>query len=146
MCGRRLWTGPTVALHNSLRTFGSFDRPCSGSPFWGAHPAHVSLFEWSKLLCFQTRSLVSLSSTPSSSSPSSSSSVFLFFCGGLGVGEKPTRGELVRSTHRVPSPFISSQRFPFETVRVSQHSMGLATAFGPFLPAVYHPFVLREAG
>ena len=26
------------------------------------------------------------------------------------------------------------------------HSMGLATAYGPFLPAVYHPFVLREAG
>ena len=24
--------------------------------------------------------------------------------------------------------------------------MGLATAYGPFLPAVYHPFVLREAG
>ena len=24
------------------------------------------------------------------------------------------------------------------------HSMGLATAYGPFLPAVYHPFVLRE--
>ena len=40
-----------------------------------------------------------------------------FFCGGLGVGEKPTRGELVRSTHRVPSPFISSQRFPFEIFR-----------------------------
>ena len=76
----------------------------------------------------------------------SSSSVCLFYCGGLGVGEKPTRGELVRTTHRVPSPFISSQRFPFETFRVSQHSMGLATAFGPFLPAVYHPFVLREAG
>ena len=72
--------------------------------------------------------------------------LFVFFCGGLGVGEKPTRGELVRSTHRVPSPFISSQRFPFETFRVSQHSMGLATAYGPFLPAVYHPFVLREAG
>ena len=35
------------------------------------------------------------------------------------VGEEPTRGELVRSTHRVPSPFISSQRFPFETFRVS---------------------------
>ena len=34
-----------------------------------------------------------------------------------GVGEKPTRGELVRSTHRVPSPFISSQRFPFEIFR-----------------------------
>ena len=73
----------------------------------------------------------------------------LFVCfsrGGLGVGEKPTRGELVRSTHRVPSPFISSQRFPFETFRVSQNSMGLAAAYGPFLPAVYHPFVLREAG
>ena len=39
----------------------------------------------------------------------------LFVCfsrGGLGVGEKPTRGELVRSTHRVPSPFISSYDFP----------------------------------
>ena len=24
--------------------------------------------------------------------------------------------------------------------------MGLAGAYGPFLPAVYHPFVLREAG
>ena len=35
----------------------------------------------------------------------------LFFRGGL--------GELVRSTHRVPSPFISSQRFPFETFRVN---------------------------
>ena len=87
-----------------------------------------------------------LSSVPFSSSPSSSSSVCLFSCGGLGVGEKPTRGELVRSTHRVPSPFISSQRFPFETFQVNQHSMGLATAYGPFLPAVYHPFVLREAG
>ena len=71
---------------------------------------------------------------------------FLFFCGELGVGEKPTRGELVRSTHRVPSPFISSQRSPFETFRVSQYYMGLAAAYGPFLPAVYHPFVLREAG
>ena len=47
---------------------------------------------------------------------------------------KPTRGELVRSTHRVPSPFISSQRFPFETFRVSQNSMGLATAYGPSSP------------
>ena len=45
--------------------------------------------------------------------------LFVFFCGGLGVGEEPTRGELVRSTHRVPSPFISSQRFPFETFRVN---------------------------
>ena len=27
-----------------------------------------------------------------------------------------------------------------------RHSMGLAAAYGPFLPAVYHPFVLREAG
>ena len=26
------------------------------------------------------------------------------------------------------------------------HSTGLAAAYGPFLPAVYHPFVLREAG
>ena len=73
----------------------------------------------------------------------------LFVCfsrGGLGVGEKPTRGGLVQSTHRVPSPIISSQRFPFETFRVSQHSMGLEAAYGPFIPAVYNPFVLREAG
>ena len=26
------------------------------------------------------------------------------------------------------------------------HFMGLAAAYGPFLPAVYHPFVLTEAG
>ena len=37
--------------------------------------------------------------------------LFVFSRGGLGVGEKPTRGELVRSTHRVPSPFISSYDF-----------------------------------
>ena len=74
--------------------------------------AYAPLFEWTKLLRFQTRSLVPLSSTPSSSSPSSSSIVCLFFRGGLGVGEKPTCGELVRSTHRVPSPFISSYDFP----------------------------------
>ena len=30
--------------------------------------------------------------------------------------------------------------------RVSEHSIGLAKAYGPFLPAVYHPFVPREAG
>ena len=39
----------------------------------------------------------------------------LFFRGGLGVVEKPTRGELVRSTHRVPSPFIFLLPFIFET-------------------------------
>ena len=33
--------------------------------------------------------------------------LFVFSRGGLGVGEKPTRGELVRSTHRAPSPFIN---------------------------------------
>ena len=69
----------------------------------------------------------------------------LFFCGGLDVGEKPTRGELVRSTHRVPSPFISSYDFPSRPFGEPQDSEGLATAYGPFLPAVYHPFVLREA-
>ena len=36
---------------------------------------------------------------------------FFFFRGGLGVGGKPTRGELVRSTHRVLSPFISTCDF-----------------------------------
>ena len=42
---------------------------------------------------------------------------FVFFRGGLGVVEKPTCGKLVRSTHRAPSHFISSERFPFETFR-----------------------------
>ena len=84
-----------------------------------AYRAHASLFEWTNVGCLQPCCLrAPLSSALLSSSPSSSSSVCLFFCGGLGVGEKPTRGELVRSTHRVPSPFISSQRFPFETFRV----------------------------
>ena len=107
--------------------------------------AHAPLLEWTNVGCLQTWQRAPLSSVPFSSSPSSSSIVCLFSCGGLGVGEKPTRGELVRSTNRVPSPFISSQRFPFETFRVIRNSMGLATALGPFLPAVYHPFVLREA-
>ena len=86
-------------------------RPCV-LPRRRAHQAHAPLR-------FQTRSFVPLSSTSSSGSPSSSSSVCLFFCGGLGVGEKPARCELVWSTYRVPSPFISSQRSPFETFRVS---------------------------
>ena len=76
--------------------------------------------------------------------------LFPFFRGGLGVGEKPTRGELVRSTHRVPSPFISSYDFSSKPFGEPRQFMGLATAYGPFLhaclPAVYHPFVLREAG
>ena len=37
--------------------------------------------------------------------------LFVFFRGGLGVGEGPTRDEPDRSTHRVPSPFISSYDF-----------------------------------
>ena len=111
-----------------------------------AHQAHAPLFEWTKLLRFQTRSFVPLSSTSSSSSPSSSSSVCLFFCGGLGVGEKPARCELVRSTYRVPSPFISSNDFPSRPFGEPWNSMGLAAAYGPFLPAVYHQLVLREAG
>ena len=118
---------------------------CRMLPRRRAYRAHAPLFEWTNVGCLQPCLRAPLSSAPSSSSPSSSS-IVCFSRGGLGVGEKPTRGELVRSTHRVPSPSISSQRFPFETFRVSQHSMGLATAHGPFLPAVYHPFVLREAG
>ena len=79
--------------------------------------AHAPLFEWTNVGCLQPCLRAPLSSVPFSSSPSSSSSVCLFFCGGLGVGEKPTRGELVRSTHRVPLLFISSQRFLFQTFR-----------------------------
>ena len=108
--------------------------------------AHAPLFEWTNVGCLQTWQRAPLSSVPFSSSPSSSSSVCLFSCGGLGVGEKPTRGELVRSTHRVPSPFISSYDFPSRPFGEPQHPMGLAAAYGPFLPAVYHPFVLRETG
>ena len=102
-------TSPTFC-HRPGRGFEARLLPSSHRmlPRRRAYQAHAPIFEWTKLLRFQTRSLVPLSSTPSSSSPSSSSSVCLFFCGGLGVGEKPTRGELVRSTHRVPSPFISS--------------------------------------
>jgi hypothetical protein len=120
-------------------------RPCV-LPRRRAHQAHAPLFEWTKLLRFQTRSFVPLSSTSSSSSSSSSSSVCLFFCGGLGVGEERTRFELVRSTHRVPSPFISSNDFPSRPFGEPWNSMGLAAAYGTFLPAVYHPFVLKEAG
>ena len=62
-----------------------------------------------------------------------------FFRGGLGVGKKPTRGELVRSTHRVPSPFISSQRFPFETISLrnvsgEQAFYGAGSSLWPFAP------------
>ena len=108
--------------------------------------AHAPLFEWTNVGCLQ---LADVRLYPAHRLQALLPPLPVFVCfsrGGLGVGEKPTRGELVRSTHRVPSPFISSQRFPFETFQVNQHSMGLATAYGPFLPAVYHPFVLREAG
>ena len=57
-----------------------------------------------------------------------------FVRGGLDAGEKPTRGELVRSTHRVPSPFISSYDFPSRPFGEPRHSMGLAAAYGPFKP------------
>ena len=36
--------------------------------------------------------------------------------------------------------------FPSSPFGEQWHSMGLAGAYGPFRPAVYHPFVLREAG
>ena len=85
--------------------------------------AHAPLFEWTNVGCLQPCLRAPLSSVPFSGSSSSSSSVCLFFCGGLGVGEKPTRGELVRNTHRVPLPFVSSQRFPFETFRVSHGTL-----------------------
>ena len=94
--------------------------------FPGEGRARRTLHSLSGPSCFVSkldRSLEPLSSTPSSSSPSTSSSVCLFFRGGLGVGGKPTCGELVRSTHRVLSPFISSQRFPFEAFRVNRGSL-----------------------
>ena len=75
----------------------------------------------------------------------------LYVCfsrGGLGVGEKSSRCELVGSTH-APSavafyllPAISLWDLSGEP----RHSMGLAAAYGSFLSPVYHPFVLREAG
>ena len=68
------------------------------------------------------------------------------FRGGLGVGERPTCGELVRSTHRVASHFISSYDFSSKPFGEPRHFMGLAAAYGPCIPAVYHPFVFREAG
>ena len=42
--------------------------------------------------------------------------------------------------------FISFYDFLSRPFGELWHSMGLATAYGPFLPAVHHPFVLREAG
>ena len=68
-----------------------------------------------------------------------------FFRGGLGVGEKPACGELVRSTHRVPSHFISSERFLFETSRRATAIYGAGNSSCPFPLRFYHPFVLREA-
>ena len=42
--------------------------------------------------------------------------------------------------------FVSFYDFLSRPFGEPWHSMGLAKAYGPFLPAVYHPFVLREAG
>ena len=49
----------------------------------------------------------------SSSARKSNSKIeqLLILIGSHGGGEKPTRGELVRSTHGVPSPFLSSYDF-----------------------------------
>ena len=58
----------------------------------------------------------------------------LFFCGGLDVGEKPTRGELVRSTHRVPSPFISSYDFPSRPFGRTTVFYGAGSSLWPFPP------------
>ena len=77
---------------------------------------HERCFEWTNVVSVQLRPRAPLSSVRLrvllSPLP-----LFVFFRGGLGVGEKPTCGELVQSTHRVPSHFISSQRFLFETFR-----------------------------
>ena len=61
----------------------------------------------------------------------------LFYCfsrGGLGIGEKPTRGELVRSTHRAPSPYISSHDFSLKPffMRYSKYRPG--SGLWPFSP------------
>ena len=71
---------------------------------------------------------------------------FLYFRGGLGVG--------VRGLHAVNNSGARTEyrrlhlllRFLFEKFLVSHGIMGLATAHGPFRPAVYHSSVSREAG
>ena len=89
-----------------------------------AHQAHAPLR-------FQTRSFVPLSSTSSSSSPSSSSSVCLFFCGGLGVGEKPARGELVRSTRSQACGAWGLARRAEPTRRAKKENFSGAVATAP---------------
>ena len=42
--------------------------------------------------------------------------------------------------------FLFLSDFPSKPSLSGAASMGLATAYGPFRPAVYHLFVLREAG
>ena len=76
--------------------------------------AHAPLFEWTNAGCLQP---CQRRPYPAHRLQALLPPLPFFSRGGLGVGEKPARGELVRSTHRVPSPFISSQRFPFETFR-----------------------------
>ena len=54
--------------------------------------AHAPLFEWTNVGCLKPCQRAPLSSVPPSNSSSCSSTVCLFSRGGLGVGEKPTRG------------------------------------------------------
>ena len=50
-----------------------------------------------------------------------------------------------RYLHLVDPAFYLLLRFPFETFGEPRYSMA-GSSLWPFLPAVYHPFVLREAG
>ena len=60
-------------------------------------------------------------------------------------------GGVVRTLSRAFEALVAFYLLPATSLRDLSgepwHSMGLAAAaYGPFLPAVYHPFVLREAG
>ena len=78
LISRQLPQDVSNLCHRSGRGFEARLLPSSQQilPRRRACQAHAPLFEWTKLLSFQTRSPVSLSSTSPSSSPSSSSSVF----------------------------------------------------------------------
>ena len=59
-------------------------------------------------------------------------------------------GGVVRTLSRAFEALVAFYLLPATSLRDLSgepwNSMGLAAAYGRFLPAVYHPFVLREAG
>ena len=63
-----------------------------------------------------------------------SSSSRCFLRGGLGVGEKPTRGELVQSTHRVPHLLSPPSNFLSRPFGWAMTFYGAGNSLWPFPP------------